>query len=290
MKIIDAHTHTLVLLRGMRPYCESEGIDYSEEALKQQIEENDIERVLSIPDDVRKDAPTPIALREIMEQAKRIDAIAPVVSVNPHIITPAGLERTSKAIKNGDAKGLKLYLGYYHVHVDSPRYKPIYKIAERYEVPVILHSGDTFWRGRARRDKDGRRLPPRKNFGLLEFSHPSDVDRVASKYPNVDFVVAHLGNPQLRDAAELVWKNENVFLDISALVVGGDLSKNPYIERAIDDIRFAFDYIGDCRNILYGSDWPLARISDYLRFAKKAVPQKHWPKVSYENAKRVFDL
>ena len=46
------------------------------------------------------------------------------------------------------------------------------------------------------------------------------MDEVAVDHPTREFVLAHVGNPWLTDAAEVVYKNLNVWADLSGLVVG----------------------------------------------------------------------
>ncbi len=48
------------------------------------------------------------------------------------------------------------------------------------------------------------------------------MDEVAVDFPGVRFVLAHFGNPWLIDAAEVLFKNANVWADLSGLFVGSD--------------------------------------------------------------------
>jgi predicted TIM-barrel fold metal-dependent hydrolase len=79
----------------------------------------------------------------------------------------------------------------------------VYALAAKYAVPVMIHCGDTY--------------TPK---GKVKYSHPLHVDEVAVDHPDVNFVICHLGNPWLRDCMEVVYKNANVYADISGLVLG----------------------------------------------------------------------
>jgi predicted TIM-barrel fold metal-dependent hydrolase len=50
--------------------------------------------------------------------------------------------------------------------------------------------------------------------GLLEYSHPLQIDRVATRFRNLTIVMAHMGNPWLIDCAAVLAKNENVYADM----------------------------------------------------------------------------
>ena len=47
-----------------------------------------------------------------------------------------------------------------------------------------------------------------------------------------------------------------------------------------------------CRwdDILYGTDWPIVNLEEYIRFIQGIVPEKHWEKVFFGNASRVYGL
>ena len=41
---------------------------------------------------------------------------------------------------------------------------------------------------------------------------------------------------------------------------------------------------------MFGTDWPLANLEDYITFTKDIIPEKHWDAVFFENAKRIYQL
>jgi len=41
---------------------------------------------------------------------------------------------------------------------------------------------------------------------------------------------------------------------------------------------------------LYGSDWPLVNMGQYIEAIKKAIPEEHWKAVFHDNAVNVFKL
>src|SRR5690606_37297494 len=136
-----------------------------------------------------------------------------------------------------------------------------YKLAEKYDVPVVFHTGDTY-------DQDG----------LLKYSDPLTIDEVAVKHRKVNFVIAHMGNPWIQSAAEVAYKNPNVYIDISALLIG-DLRKTSaedMEEYVIKPIKWAFGYTEDPSKLMYGTDWPLTEMSAYIAAVKKAIPREHW--------------
>ena len=93
--------------------------------------------------------------------------------------------------------------GYEAFYVHDPRMQVIYELAGEFGVPVMIHTGDTY-------DPKGK----------VKYAHPLEVDEVAVDFPDVTFVICHLGNPWVTDAMEVIYKNENVVGDISGFTLG----------------------------------------------------------------------
>lgn len=186
---------------------------------------------------------------------------------------PPALAVLEEGLKSGRFGCLKIYLGYIHRYAYDEVYQPVYRLAEKYQVPVVFHAGDTS-------TKEAK----------LKYADPLTIDEVAVDFPKVTFVIAHLGNPWIETAAEVAYKNPNVYLDGSALLVGHlDKTSPESIERYIvEPIRWALGYMEDSKKLMYGTDWPLVPMKAYLEAFKKAVPKEYWEDVFYKNAMRVF--
>lgn len=184
----------------------------------------------------------------------------------------AGLER---GLQSRDYRCIKIYLGYTHQYAYDPAYEPVYALAEKYDVPVIFHTGDT----------DSTRAK-------LKYADPLTIDEVAVDHPRVTFVIAHLGNPWIQSAAEVAYKNPNVYLDGSALLLG-DMSKLPrdQVERyVVEPISWAFGYVENPEKLMFATDWPLADIPAYAAAFRRAIPRQYWQQVFHDNAVKVFRL
>lgn len=180
-----------------------------------------------------------------------------------------------QGLKEKKFKCIKIYLGYIHRFAYSSEYKPVYELAKKYKVPVVFHTGDTY-----------------SSKGKLKFSDPITIDEVAVDYPEVTFLIAHLGNPWIQSAAEVAYKNPNVYIDASALLIGklSEYDEKDIEEYQIKPLKWAFGYIEDPKKFLFGTDWPLVGMKEYLEAYKKAIPKEHWCHVFFYNAQNVFDF
>ncbi|MDZ4661566.1 MAG: amidohydrolase family protein [Pseudomonadota bacterium] len=197
------------------------------------------------------------------------------------VIQCAGLEakvdaeKLEERLKSKKFSCIKIYLGYVHQFAYDVAYEPAYQLAEKYDVPVVFHTGDTY-----------------SSKAKLKYSDPLTIDEVAVDHPNVTFVIAHLGNPWIQSAAEVVFKNPNVYVEASALMIG-DLSRvsaEDLDRYVVQPLSWAFGYVEDPSKFMFGSDWPLVNIKSYLEVYKKAIPKQYWRQVFYENAVKVFRL
>ena len=183
------------------------------------------------------------------------------------------LRRIEGGLKSGRYRCIKIYLGYTYRYAYDRLYEPVYRLAQKYDVPVVFHTGDTY--------------SPK---GKLKYADPLTIDEVAVDHPKVRFVIAHCGNPWIESAAEVAYKNENVFIECSAMLTG-DLSKAPaekveaYVVRPI---AWIFGYLENPQKMMFGSDWPLVSIKPYVEAYKRAIPKEHWQAVFHDNAARVF--
>ena len=186
----------------------------------------------------------------INEARPRAEYVVELVEEHPEIsvvegITfqdgkPFDLEGVRRRLEAGQTVGLKMYPGYIPFYPFDPVCEPVYDLAMEFDVPVMFHAGDTYARG-----------------AKVKYSHPLHLDDVAVDHPDMTLVVCHLGNPWFRDTAEVIYKNTNVYADISGLVLEGFEAN---LERWLaDDVREIIAYAGDPAYLMYGTDWPLVR-------------------------------
>jgi predicted TIM-barrel fold metal-dependent hydrolase len=220
----------------------------------------------------------PLGVRGTLQIARSVPGLRAIGIADPTRTTPEHLQRAATFLASGQVRALKAYLGYLHYAPDHPGYRPYFELAARYQAPFIFHTGDTY--------------SPRAK---LRFAQPLLVDDVAVDHPDVRFVLAHLGNPWLTDAAEVVYKNVNVWADLSGQVVGDASSfvaeeHQDRLQEAAAALARAFRYAERPNRFVYGSDWPLAPMGAYSAFIRSAIPATYHKQVFEENARTLFRL
>jgi predicted TIM-barrel fold metal-dependent hydrolase len=227
----------------------------------------------------------PLGIARTLEISRSVPGLKAVGIADPRRTDPDHLRAVEDQIvrHRETIVALKAYLGYLHFGPEHPNYFPYYRIAANYHLPVIVHTGDN-WSTKAK----------------VKYAHPLRMDEVAVDHPEVRFVLAHFGNPWLTDAAEVVFKNPNVWADLAGLFVGSAKEFQELIDAAkvpdsvpglaISDLKKAIGYVGDYKRFLYGTDWPLAPMGCYRRLIESLIPKAHHQEVFRTNAKSVFSL
>jgi predicted TIM-barrel fold metal-dependent hydrolase len=218
----------------------------------------------------------PLGVGDTLAIAALVPGLFAIGVADPRRTDSDHLRRVDAFLAAQQVRALKGYLGYLHFPPDHAGYRPYYELAERHGLPFIFHTGDTY-SARAK----------------LRYAHPLLVDEVAVDHPRVNFVLAHLGNPWLMDAAEVVYKNINVWADLSGLVVGDESAlaaeeRHEVLQEVRDGVRRALRYAERPNRFLYGSDWPLVPMAAYRKFIADAIPEVYHPLVFEENGATLF--
>ncbi len=161
--------------------------------LRREMEDAGIEQVLAMGT-TAVSADDPLGVNSTLQIARHVSGVYAVGVADPARTDTDHLRRVEDELKAGKVKALKGYSGYLYYGPDSPSYTPYYELAARYGVPFIFHTGDTY-----------------STRAKVKYAHPLLVDEAAVDHPDVRFVMAHCGNPWLIDAAEVVYKNANVW-------------------------------------------------------------------------------
>ena len=184
-------------------------------------------------------------------------------------------DQVEEHLKRENCCGVKLYPGYNKIWLTDPIYQPIYELAARYDKPVAVHMGLTSY-----------------SRAYLKYSHPLVLDEAAADHPRTRFVMCHFGNPFLQEAAAVLEKNPNVATDLSGLLEGRVDLDAYFLDRAVyaELLRGWLSYVGCWDRVMYGTDWPIVNLEEYIRYIQRLVPRAHWQKVFFDNANRIYGL
>lgn len=266
--IIDCHVHI----------GRNENISASVTELLKSMDEAGIEKSLVFANKIG-DASNEYMLKQIAPHRDRLYGVAAALPTSLHRMSEVQYDakKISDWYRDGKIVACKFYTGYEYFY-------PYDRVVEEYlldfediSCPVIFHSGDCH-------------MSCNKS-AKLKYAHPLHIDEVAVDYPNINFVIAHMGFPWVRDAAEVCYKNSNVYADMSGFVYGKFTQDD---QDKFYQVIKEFHDIAPHDKLLFGTDWPISDQKSYVEtcwgdefsqvFAKDRIAART------ELAKKVFKL
>ena len=274
MSIIDCHVHLNKYDRIKSQPKKSELLENRLDALLQSMDSNNVDYSIVISS-YRVDTNRPSASQIIdvvnkNENIRNRIGIVTGFTIDNH--TDEDLKQCTTWLKDRLIIGIKLYCGYEHYYPYDERYQKVYDTCMEYGVPVMIHTGDAY-----------------SSTAKLRYAHPLNVDDIAVDNPELRIVMCHLGNPWIADCQEILYKNRNVYSDISGLVVG-DFNL-PSATRYVSQINDLLNYVDKPHRLLYGSDWPISNMGSYLAFVRKLeLDEDSYDLMMSGNTKYIFRL
>jgi len=157
--------------------------------------------------------------------------------------------------------GIKIHPDIQRVDIDDPRLLSVYEELESRGMKLFLHMGD---------DRPEYR-----------YSEPKKLARVLDLFPGLVVIAAHFGGYRAWDEAKAhLWGRENVWYDASSTFWDVTPEK-------------ALEFAQGCgvENVLYGSDYPVMRLADYLElFNKLELSEPERQAILYGNATRFMSI
>ena len=269
MKIIDAHMHLFPQEPGISEMAQRVGHENSQSHLREVYDNLGIVHAVVMgnrsidPSYHNYDA-------DLFHYCVGLDSVVTAKGV------PDGMyELMEENLKQDSCCGIKLYPGYSKMSLLDPMYTPVYRLAAKYEKPVAVHTGLTA-----------------SHRAHLKYSHPMALDEVAADNHKTKFVMCHFGNPFLDAAAAVLEKNHNVSADLSGLLEGRVNLDTYFTERSgyVNLLQTWLSYVGCWDRIMYGTDWPIVNLEDYIQYISRIVPEKHHEAVFFDNANQIYRL
>jgi predicted TIM-barrel fold metal-dependent hydrolase len=131
-------------------------------------------------------------------------------------------------------RGIKLLSMYAGFYPSDERLDPLWQYATDHQLPVLLHTGTTFI----------AQAP-------LDCTLPRHLDSVATRFPDVRIIMAHLSHPYEGECVVVIRKHPNVYTDVSAL------HYRPF--QLYHSLMLVQEY-GVWDKLLFGTDYPFTTV------------------------------
>lgn len=220
-------------------------------------------------------------------------------SIDPRV--PGYVERAAKDLEMG-AHGLKLLPPFVNTPIDDPGWTPIFELLKSAGKPCTIDL--SYWY------LGSPWFAPSMHGKYRDYDHYAEgMHKVAERFPDVTFLLAHYGTPSLVDRDDptrtihydrldgpikLARPHENIYLDLAAyqhLIRKGE--EFPYVS-AQKVVEILVSELGADR-IVWGTDWPYLGEQPYPELIRsiRAIPglsEEDSANVLGGNAQRIFAL
>jgi len=146
-------------------------------------------------------------------------------------------EKLEEAFTDFNLSGLKLHPGHQHFYPSDEAARPLYKICEKYDKPIIFHSGFSW-----------------EPDTLTKYCRPDIFEELAATHPKLRICLAHFGWPWCRETAMLMLKYPNVYTDTGALYF--DCAQEFYLQMLTKDVPLTWIDRSLRHQVMFGSNNP----------------------------------
>jgi predicted TIM-barrel fold metal-dependent hydrolase len=189
-----------------------------------------------------------------------------------------GLKRLAENVERYGSIGVKLYTAEWNngsrgwTLKDPAAYRYLEKAQELGIRNVHVHKGPTIWP----LDKDA--------FDV------SDVDHAATDFPELNFIVEHVGLPRIEDFCFMATQEPNVYAGLS-VVIGGLMHARPkFFAKVMGELLF---WVGEDK-MTFGSDYgiwePKWQIEGFVDWDYPGDEFSDYPRVNAATKKKILGL
>lgn len=260
--IIDCHTHLGI----------HNGKNFKPEDILSSMDKAGIDYSLVIADSLGDEG---LGMDEAIETTQGHNRLKVIGNVDFDTLGKEQINKLTLYLRSKKIYGIKFYLGYEQFYASNDKIAPLYKFCSDNNYPVIYHTGVL---------EVGYK-------GLLKYSHPLTIDEVANKFPKLKIVIAHMGNPWIMDAAAVILKNENVYMDFSGFFDEYEDIKKDQVDYFLKRMWEFKQFTGNFKKCLFGTDYPLYYQKQYLNSVLKLrFTKEEKDLVLWQNANKIFNL
>jgi predicted TIM-barrel fold metal-dependent hydrolase len=189
--IIDAHTH-------LNKTDDEPDFSVAVERLLAEMNQNGVEKAVIIANTISR---TNCAnMEEILDSVGSDDRFYIIGS--PDIMNERDnkLNYTECLLQKKKIVGLKLFPGHETFYPTDTRCEPVYRLALRYNCPVVIHTGINSG-----------------DFDCAKYNDPKYIVEVAQRYPKLRIIIAHYFWPKIEYCFNLTKNIPNIYYDISVM-------------------------------------------------------------------------
>lgn len=266
--MIDIHTHV---------FNENLLSDYQKKS------KNKITKIITIPyfNKDSHDIPKIPDIEELLEFTDNNPHVFALGSIDMDDELEKQLKRHEGLFKEGRIMGIKLYPGYQHFYPYEEKVIEIAKLCEKYNKPLVFHTGDLF---------------DPTDCAILKYAHPLHINELARLCPQTKIVISHFGFPYFLETANVMASSENIYVDVSSVMVklGTKKETKRLQKQYTKDLERTLTYYPFIKEkMMFGTDFAgeessLCLVKPYIKVIKKLLNKTQQENAFYKLAEKLY--
>lgn len=261
--IIDSHLHISLTEK-------SKSFKEAKEELLLEMKKNKVNIAFVIPDNVKN--PYCADLNIVSRLVKNDARFRMIATLKLDLINKKSIRKIENLFKNKKAIGFKIFPGHDPIYPTDTRLIPIYRLCEKYYVPLIIHTGINT-----------------SDMSVAKFNDPKYIIKIAKEFKNLKIIIAHFFWPKLDYCFDMTNGFDNIYFDLSGLADKEVLKASGGIRKIRQILIKTLKRKPD--SLLFATDWPMCEIKKHIDLVESLpISMIEKQSIYLKNAQKIFNL
>jgi len=261
--IIDSHVH-VSRLKKWGNFLQAK------DSLLVSMKRNKIDYSIVIPDNLHSS--TCADLETVTNLIRNQPKMYMVGTLKITEINKTNLEKIARLSNKKIIRGFKIFPGHDPIYPTDKRWRPVYKICQKYNFPLIIHTGINTG-----------------NKKIAKYNDPKHIVKIAKLYPKLKIVIAHYFWPKLDYCFSITNNIDNIYFDTSGLADPEVVSASGGIKKIREILTKTIKRKNN--SVLFGSDWPMCDVKKHIDLINSLpITKKEKEAVFSKNSFELFRL
>lgn len=261
--IIDSHTHLSQLKKGGN-------FQQVKDNLLLNMKKNGINYAIIIPDNIPN---TRCAdLETVMNLIKNEPRLFMVGTLGINNVNKLELRKIERLFQKKIIRGFKIFPGHDPVYPIAQRWRPVYQLCIKYNLPLIIHTGINT-----------------NNNKISKYNDPRYIIEIAKIYPKLKIIIAHYFWPKLDYCFAMTNNIKNIYFDTSVLAHPFVVNKSGGINKIKRILAKTVKRKAD--SLIFGTDWPIGNMKKHINLIDSLnITEEERKNIYYKNSLKLFSL
>ncbi|OGY53746.1 MAG: hypothetical protein A3H67_02075 [Candidatus Buchananbacteria bacterium RIFCSPLOWO2_02_FULL_46_11b] len=262
--IIDSHLHISIITKG------DSNFELVKQRLLKEMKINKVARAIVIPDN--EPNPQCANLDAVIELTRNEPKLSVIATLKADQINGGNLKKIEKLFLKKQALGFKIFPGHDPVYPTDKRWRPVFKLCQNYDLPLIIHTGINSG-----------------NRSAAKYNDPKYIVKVAKNFKNLKIIIAHYFWPELDYCFKITAGFDNIYFDTSALADLEIIQESGGLKKIREILTKTVRRRSN--SILFGTDWPIGSFKKHIDLIN-SLPLSSGEKqnIFFRNAEFAFRL